>query len=111
MKSTRAALLAWSIAGLILAVVATTTVLAFLNREANDWHMEVVNMIAFQGHFPEHDECSECYQPPFYYVVGAGLLRLLHLTKLGPGLIACQLLNVAAGAATLPPGCEGPDGI
>ena len=85
----------------LAASLALRVVLAFLNREANDWHMEVVNMIAFHGHFPEHDECSECYQPPFYYVVGAGLLRLLHLTKLGPGLIACQLLNVAAGAATL----------
>lgn len=81
--------------------MALRVVLAFLNREANDWHMEVVNMIAFHGHFPEHDECSECYQPYFFYLVGAGLLRLLHLTALGPGIIACQLLNVAAGGATL----------
>jgi hypothetical protein len=81
--------------------LALRIVLALLNREANDLHMQVVDMIAYQGHLPEHGECDECYQPHFFYLVAAGMIRLLRVSTPAAGIVACQLLNVAAGAVTL----------
>lgn len=75
--------------------------LALVNTEANDDHMSAVFMVKESGRLPIRGECHECFQPKLFYASSAVLLKVLDL---GPGraaVRAVQLMNCAAGLATL----------
>jgi hypothetical protein len=86
MKSTRAAVVAWSATGLILAVVATTSVLAFLNRESIH-DIDQANLI-------------EIVLPIGFALVGGLVAARLPSNPLGWVFLAISLASAIPGAAT-----------
>jgi len=77
--------------------------LVLLNREANDAHEAVANLIIQTGRLPVKDDCWECFQPKLYHLAFAGALRITGLED-NPGYqqnVAGQAVNFLAGVATL----------
>ena len=68
--------------------------LAFVNRDANDNHIEVVNLIADKHFIPEKNDCWSCYQPKLYYLAVTGVVKLLHYHVTENRIITAQMLNV-----------------
>ncbi len=78
---------------------------------AYDDHLDVVLRIEAGGTLPRPDECWQCYQPPLFYLVGAGVHRAATVFSgvvgVSPGTIprvagkAVQLLPLLAGCLTL----------
>lgn len=76
-----------------------------------DDHFEPVQILLQQQRLPDAADCWECYQPPLYYVVSAGVFRageaLAGLNGAGAdaaqraGRKAMQFVSVAAGGLTL----------
>lgn len=99
----------WLLVGLDDAVLRATLLgalllrvgLAFVNRQANDDHVEVVRWMLEHGRLPFKGDCWECYQPKLYHLAVAGIVRLFGLHEVARQTIAGQLVNVALGAATL----------
>jgi hypothetical protein len=56
-------------------------VLAFLNRDANDNHIEVINWIVDKHEIPEKNDCGQCYHLMLFYVLSAGIIKSFHLTS------------------------------
>src|SRR5882724_4323309 len=75
--------------------------LGFVNRWANDDHMEVVYRILSTGHLPKARECWECHHPKLFYLSTAALVKVLSLSPGGPSILAAQLLNVTVSIAAL----------
>ena len=67
--------------------------LCLLNREANDDHMEVINLIADKGIIPGKDDCAECFQPKFFYLFHAKVIELFNISNLTARLVYVQLVN------------------
>ena len=74
--------------------------LAFLNREANDSHMEVINWIIDKHELPIKENCWQCYQLKFFHVLSADLLKIFQITNNGLRIIFIQMLNVFFGFLT-----------
>ncbi len=78
---------------------------------AYDDHLAPILKIAREGRLPRPDECWECYQPPLYYLVSAGVFRATESSMLASGASpdvagwrghkAIQFVSVVAGCATL----------
>ncbi len=87
---------------LFLLSAAMRVALALVNREANDDHMEVVELTLTRGAWAERDDCWECFQPKLYYAL---VIAVLRAADLYPGYhtdvltVAAQLLNAAFGIA------------
>ena len=82
--------------GLRLALVA-------FNREANDAHETVANLIIQSGELPQKDACWECFQPKLFHYVFARVLMIAGLEE-NPGYqqnIIGQLINFFASIAFL----------
>jgi hypothetical protein len=75
--------------------------LAFVNRSANDNHIDVINLIADKKFIPERADCWSCYQPKLYYLLSAGVAKLFHCEITARRIIAAQLLNVVFAFFTL----------
>ncbi len=75
-------------------------VLAFINRQANDDHMEVINWIVSKG-IPQKNDCGICYQPKFFYVISADILTNLSIESSIHRIIAIQLFNALLGFFTI----------
>jgi len=76
---------------------------AVLNRDANDDHFEVIEIIAYEGRIPDKSElnCLQCYQPKLYHYTVAKLVNLFSVST-GPHLkIISQLISTVAGIITL----------
>jgi hypothetical protein len=77
--------------------------LVLLNREANDPHEGVANLIIQTGRLPQKDDCWECFQPKLYHLAFAMLLKTLKMEYLPayqqnvPG----QALNFGVAIITL----------
>lgn len=67
--------------------------LCLLNREANDDHMEVINIIADKGIIPEKDDCAECFQPKFFYIFHAKAIEFFNISNLTARVVYVQLVN------------------
>ena len=85
---------------LVLAVLLRVT-LALVNRESNDDHIQVARFIVAQGRLPVINECAQCYQPKLYHLSVAALGALLPHPSRDALSVTGQLMNVAAGLATL----------
>jgi hypothetical protein len=77
--------------------------LVLFNRESNDNHFEVIQLILKTNRLPEKADCWECYQPKLFHYASAAFLRLTGLEKTNPGsmILAVELLNYTAGLITL----------
>ena len=73
------------------------------NREANDDHFQVIQLILKTNRLPEKADCWECFQPKLFHFTSAEFLRLAGLGNANPGLmlLAVELLNATAGLITL----------
>ncbi len=67
--------------------------LCLYNREANDDHMQVINLIVDKGFVPTKDDCAECFQPKFFYLFHAKAIELFHITSLTTRIVYVQLVN------------------
>lgn len=76
-------------------------VLAFLNRDANDNHIEVINWIVDKHELPEKNDCGQCYHLKLFYVLSAGIIKSFHLTSNASRIVSIQLFNVILGFLTL----------
>jgi len=74
--------------------------LSLVNREANDDHMEVVELIRDQRRIPVRADCMQCYHPKLFHAAGA-LLLMAAGAEGGARFVLLQLLNTAAGLLTL----------
>ncbi len=75
--------------------------LAVVNREANDDHLSVIRIIAFQHHLPRLREAWEGFQPKLYHVSVAMLWILSPWQSSTARILIAQLVACAAGIATL----------
>jgi len=78
--------------------------LANFNREANDYHMPVIRQIMAKDRLPEKEDCSECFQPKFFYYIMAkslSIMRLDHGRDRDAQVVTLQFINMAAGIITL----------
>ncbi len=92
----------WQTVFLVFVVAAGLRVsLAVFNREANDNHYEVVNLILEGRRGLTMADCHECFHPKLFYYTCAAVVRTLGLTTESSRIVAGQLLNTVAGLATL----------
>lgn len=75
--------------------------LAVVNREANDDHLSVIRIIAFQHHLPRLREAWEGFQPKLYHVSVALLWNLSPWQSPTARILIAQLVACAAGIVTL----------
>lgn len=75
--------------------------LTLVNREANDPHMEVVELLLKTGSLPGKDDCWECFQPKLYHVLVAALVRAAALQDPQAQVLAAQLFSFVLGLLTL----------
>lgn len=73
------------------------------NRDSNDDHFEVIQLILKTNHLPQKADCWECYQPKFFHYTAAKFLQLTGLENANPGtmILAVEMLNYTAGLITL----------
>jgi hypothetical protein len=76
-------------------------ILAFINRQANDDHMEVINWIVNKANVPIRDNCGICYQPKFFYVISANIITFFKIQTDDHRIIAIQLFNAILGFFTI----------
>ena len=76
-------------------------VLATVNLEANDNHIEVINVIADENRIPDKAEFWEAFQPKLYHVTVATLWRALRISSPPSRIRLAQLVSCTAGIATL----------
>jgi len=67
--------------GILLAGAALRLAIWWVSPPVNafDDHLEPIALYATQWSRPAPDACWQCYQPPLYYALSAGVLRLSHL--------------------------------
>lgn len=73
------------------------------NRQSNDDHVQVMELILKTNRLPEKADCSECFQPKLFHYSVAKLLRrtgLEHI-KRDEMILVVELVNFAAGLLTL----------
>ena len=82
--------------------------LATVNREANDFHMHVIQLMdranpTWSGleELPEIDDCDECFHPKLFYYVAGWLLHAAKIKAMGAKIVFVQILNAAAGFAAI----------
>jgi Dolichyl-phosphate-mannose-protein mannosyltransferase len=76
-------------------------VLAFVNSEANDNHLEVMAVLADENRVPDRAEMWEAFQPKLYHVTVAALWKVLAVTSPTIRVRVAQLVSCAAGVVTL----------
>ncbi len=92
---TRAAL--WVlVCGMILRVA-----LALINTQANDDHMSVIKIMAYENRIPEAHETWEAFQPKLYHATVAALLKIVPPQSERLQIILAQLMSCTAGIFTL----------
>jgi hypothetical protein len=76
-------------------------VLCLVNREANDNHFEVIQLILSENRIPGRSECFECFQPKLYHYAVARTIKILHCATPAGQIITAQFINGIAGTATV----------
>jgi hypothetical protein len=77
--------------------------MVWFNREANDNHFEVIQLILNTNRLPEKADCWECFQPKLFHYTSAEFLRLTGLEKESPSvmILVIELVNATAGLIIL----------
>src|SRR6185503_15883563 len=68
--------------------------LALVNDEANDDHLSVVRVMAYESRIPEKDEFKEAFQPKLYHGTIAALFRILRPESQRAETILAQLVQL-----------------
>jgi len=76
-----------------LVAVILRLVLCSINRDANDDHVTVVNIIADQHYLPEKADCWSCFQPKLYYYVNALIVDWFNIPDKLPRIKMMQTVN------------------
>jgi hypothetical protein len=77
--------------------------LVWYNRQSNDNHMQVVQLMLASARLPQLKDCWECFQPKMFHFTVTIVLQALGLTGLsinGLNLVA-EIVNLLAGLATV----------
>jgi hypothetical protein len=77
--------------------------LVVFNRDANDNHFAVIQLILKTDRLPEKADCWECYQPKFFHYTAAKFLQLTGQENSNPSsmILAVEMLNYTAGLITI----------
>jgi hypothetical protein len=77
--------------------------LVLFNRESNDDHFTVIQLILRTDRLPQKADCWECYQPKLFHFVSAEFLRTAGLANANQSImiLAVELVNFTAGLITL----------
>src|SRR5262244_2592954 len=75
--------------------------LALVNDQANDVHMNVIKIMAYENRIPENDEDHEAFQPKLYHATVAALLKIVRPQSAQVETILAQLISCAAGIFTV----------
>ncbi len=86
----------WLAIVIIAAAMLPRVLLCWVNNQANDNHIDVLNIIADQNRLPEKSECWSCYQPKLFYVVCAMVVKAFSLQGYDTRIFSMQLLNLIA---------------
>ncbi len=87
--------------GIFVVAVLLRLVGATFNLEANDPHVDVAQIMAYEHRLPEYGEAWEAAQPKLYYATVAATLLLLPRDRGSLHTMAAQMVNCLAGIATL----------
>lgn len=89
--------------GLFLLSLSLRLVLVLYNRQSNDNHIQVVQLILASSRLPTKADCYECFQPKLFTFTVAQVVQLFGLTALSPtGLaLVAEIINMVAGLITL----------
>jgi hypothetical protein len=82
------------IASIFIFALALRLILAFINKEANDNHFEVVNWIVDKNEIPQNENCWECFQPKFFYLLDASIIKVFNIKAKFDRIRCMQLTNV-----------------
>ena len=77
--------------------------LVWYNRQSNDNHMQVVQLMLASARLPQLKDCWECFQPKLFHFTVTKVVQVLGLTGLpinGLSLVA-EIINLLAGLVTL----------
>jgi hypothetical protein len=77
--------------------------LVWVNRQSNDNHMQVVQLMLASSRLPQKPDCWECFQPKLFHFTVTKVVQVLGLTGLsinGLSLVA-EIINLLAGLVTL----------
>jgi Dolichyl-phosphate-mannose-protein mannosyltransferase len=91
----------WAFISIFLIALLLRLLLALFNRQANDDHMLVVQLMMSTGRLPVVFDCHECFQPKLFYAAAEVFFRVFHINTLGPQILFMQLFNVMIGIITL----------
>src|SRR5215468_5726251 len=75
--------------------------LALVNDQANDVHMNVIKIMAYENRIPENAEDREAFQPKLYHATVAAFLKILRPQSAQVETIIAQLISCAAGIFTV----------
>jgi hypothetical protein len=75
--------------------------LAIVNRDANDPHWEVSEIILRENRLPDKSECFECFQPKLYHGFVAQTWKALRPSGHHNKIKIAQLINAVAGLITV----------
>jgi hypothetical protein len=77
--------------------------LVVFNRESNDDHFAVIQLILKTERLPEKADCWECYQPKLFHFTAAKFLQLTGQENSNPSsmILAVEMLNYTAGLITI----------
>jgi hypothetical protein len=91
----------WIVVLVFLLAAGLRGALAVFNREANDNHYEVIELILEGRTGLTMADCHECFHPKLFYYVCAAMIRAGGLANEPSRIVAGQLLNALAGMVTL----------
>jgi len=91
----RATAMVWALA------VGLRVLLAFVNGSANDDHISVIQVIAYEYRIPADGELWEAFQPKLYHLSVALTLRALPVLPTWAQVRVAQAISCTAGVATL----------
>ena len=77
--------------------------LVWYNRQSNDNHMQVVQLMLASARLPQLKDCWECFQPKMFHFTVTKVVQVLGLTRLsinGLSLVA-EIINLLAGLVTV----------
>jgi hypothetical protein len=77
--------------------------LVVFNRDSNDDHFAVIQLILKINRLPEKADCWECYQPKLFHYTAAKFLQLTGQENSNPSsmILAVEMLNYVAGLITI----------
>jgi hypothetical protein len=68
-------------------------VLSFVNRQANDNHLEPIAWILQKHSLPSKEDCWECFQPKAYYLLNAAIIKSFSIGGVNNRIVTLQLVN------------------